>query len=53
MMEDIPQMHMCHTQLDKLTQDRYDPVRDDPRFRAVEETLRTAINSMKKEDSPT
>jgi transcriptional regulator with XRE-family HTH domain len=52
MMEDIPQMHMCHTQLDKLTQDRYDPVRDDPRFRAVEETLRTAIDTMKKEDAP-
>ena len=52
MMEDIPQMHMCHTQLDKLTQDRYDPVRDDPRFRAVEEALRTAIDTMKKEDAP-
>ena len=53
MMEDIPQMHMCHTQLDKLANSRYDIVRDDPRFRAVEETLRTAINSMKTEDSPT
>jgi hypothetical protein len=53
MMEDIPQMRMCHTQLNKLAKSQYDAVRDDPRFRAVEETLRTAINSMKKEDSPT
>ena len=53
MMEDIPQMRMCHTQLNKLAKSRYDGVRDEPRFRAVEETLRTAINSMKKEDSPT
>ena len=53
MMEDIPQMRMCHTQLNKLANSQYDAVRDDPRFRAVEETLRTAINSMKKEDSPT
>ena len=53
MMEDIPQMRMCHTQLNKLAKSRYDGVQDEPRFRAVEETLRTAINSMKKEDSPT